>query len=100
MQLFSQAGFSQPSWRAGGPLTQAPLTQAPSCAGAASQFDGRSSSEGASGAERPPEGAAARGLPPTAASEAEALGSESDDDDPLGLKTLDVLEVVRRALSS
>ena len=29
MQLFSQAGFSQPSWRAGGPLTQALLMPPP-----------------------------------------------------------------------
>jgi hypothetical protein len=86
-------------------FTQAAHTQAASrpCASstAASQPGGRSSSEGGSSSDRPPLGPPG-GLPPAeagASAAGEELGSESDaDDDPLGLKTLDVLAVVRSAL--
>ena len=87
-------------------LTQGERTQAASrpCASssAASQPGGRSSSEGGSSSDRPPLGLPG-GLPPAeagASAAGEELGSDSDDDDdPLGLKTLDVLAVVRSVLS-
>ena len=86
-------------------FTQAARTQAASRPGAsssaASQPGGRSSSEGGSSFDKPPLGLPG-GLPPAEAGASAAgkeLGSESEEDeDPLGLKTLDVLAVVRSVL--
>ena len=81
VRLFSQAGFSQFSWLPGG-ASQAPLTQtqASEAAGSSQRFG-------------PP------GALPAFSSEANMHdGSDDDDDDLLGLKTLNVFAAVRRAM--
>lgn len=118
--LLSQAGFSPLSWAAGSaaPLTQPPLTQAPftqppftqppltqlpltawSDQVASPGPGGGGSSEGPSHSATGSEGMLGCGLPPAASYAGGEHGSESDDDDPMGLQSFDVLASVRHALS-